>query len=1525
MAAAHPLHKLQRLGQLQCLLRQLPDTQLVEPSVARSLIGMLLQNLQVPELQGFCCSCLQQLLVVYSNALPTLYDEQGRSVCAGQSADKAALSAKEKQLQARSKAREQLVELLLKELLPPVVAALVQCVEAAADGLQLQQQQQLWALQVNGAAAAPGAAGLAGGSAPLDLPSSLAPVSTLLSTCSFLQTKGMGHLTLDLLPPLPVLAAAAAQQGWQSHTMPFLLPWFVEHAASMTASSRQRAAQELLSKLRQDPDELFWSKHDLWRLSGQAPDVMLQPGNRGLKYIATDRHYFDEQVPCPHLVTASFELARLGAQLGDSHVMRLAAELLAVIGPMDPDVITLDHAAAAAAGWGSSSGVHHVYTHSTSSSSVSAAASHADRTAFPLKAVLELLVDSLFDEQPHVVSTAQDSMAALVSAVGDDVMQSALQPPTRKPDQEAQEPDRRLLQSYVNTYIGSRGSTSSKQVAAPGAVAAALQAAASVELWSPVGKPYGQWLCGLSSTLLRACGGVQDTAAPAVTRRTGRSAAAAASIPATAAVLALLADAAAINPQLAELLLPHAVLKLCGSDHSGADVPGAGSQGWAARLGAAASGGLQLDSLTGSPAATWQADGAVAGAWGSGGVGTAAACRTVGVDPACYSVLLACLEHNRSVHQGALSSMPCDPAPAPVAWQRCFCLHLDYLAVAAAAMAVKAYFTALLYVEHCCSELQREGRNPFQGTVADSGIMQLQQLAGVGTANGVSSAQQPVEKQQQQLLESLLLQLYSNINEPDGVYAVVAAFGSPASQLQLLQHEQRWAAVLGRQDALLQAAVLQPLGQQQGGSLHITGGRTVTGAALMPGVAAPFLCLTPQTTCLSQSAARVCPTPTLGISVCSACVFSVNAGALTALQRFGCPATAQKCIAGVLQDHHQQQQAHLQHAALFLPLPSSLAEPGRQQHLQQQQAQQLLDAQSELAWRLSDWGLADTLNPAAEQQQGWSTGFEPSSTASAGLQAAQAAAGGHQGSSFHAAVLGALTALQHRDHDGFNAQVSGAQQDCVLRLARSSTQSAAAVNPLLVQLQMLKMLSQGALITKSSQAAAPPGTPLDWSTKAASAFLSVLAEGFSSEQGGSRAAVTLSGVNFELSDQLLSLQAALSKVLRRPDALLATLQGTMRIARRAGQVNFAAAALQQLQKTLHQAVLGAKLSAHGPLGLGLHTAALAAPGADGSGGAGAQLPGWVQRAVAADSGWPLDAVKIMWLQGQHQAALKELQGMEQQLAALLSPVLATQTFSSPQARVDASNLACALMRARMQLGKWLAAGEGSTSNVQGAMQQLQAAAAVAQAVHQHHDLGGTADLQALHCAVCYQLAICADQQYQVLDAQMASPEFQKQQQVLKTKQQLFEQLKSALAVTHGWARQPPDKQASAKQAYQQVARRYAETQRQVELDHLAVSQLQDGRMQYLTAALGAYRNCIAAGDEHDLQAVYRMCGLWFRHSEDATVNQVMQQTFQQVPTAKFVPLVYQIASRMDNTQSPFQVRIGLVAAAVSWLCERVRG
>jgi hypothetical protein len=636
---------------------------------------------------------------------------------------------------------------------------------------------------------------------------------------------------------------------------------------------------------------------------------------------------------------------------------------------------------------------------------------------------------------------------------------------------------------------------------------------------------------------------------------------------------------------------------------------------------------------------------------------------------------------------------------------------------------------------------------------------------------------------------------------------------------------------------------------------------------------------------------------------------------LTALQRFGCPATAQQCIAGALQQQPQQQ-THVQQAALYLGLPSSHADQARSRQLQQQQVQQLQEAQQEIAWRLSDWGFASSLNPAAAGQPGFSAGYGPHGNVPAELTLPATA--GQQATGFHAAVLAALTALQQHDQEGFTAQVSSAQHDCVLRLARSSAQSAAAVNPQLVQLQMLQMLAQCLLVRKSSPAVAPA----DWPAKAAQAFLSALSPmQIKADVMAPQAAEKLSGISFELSDQILSLQGALSKALKRPDALLATLQATMKIARRAGQVNFAAAALQQLQETLHQAVLRARAS-QGVLGLGLPAAAVVGS----SGSNGVQLPGWIQRALAAESGWPLEAVKIRWLQGQHQAAIKELKtlavGLESQLSSMYAATEAARSMTIPEKHAM-NDVCCALMQARMLLGKWLAAGEGSTSNIQNAMQQLQSAAGLAPALRQTNLFSVSGDMKQLHSRVCYQLAVCADQHYQMLDAQMASPEFQKQQQVLRTKEQLFEQLRSAVDATKNWARQAAAKQQSAKQAHMQVLRRYSETQRQVDLDRQAIMQLQDSRLQYLTTALGAYRDCIAAGDKHDLQAVYRMCGLWFRHSNVLAVNQVMQHTFQQVPTAKFVQLVYQIASRLDNTQTPFQVRAstaGLMTGHLGYNC-----
>jgi hypothetical protein len=91
---------------------------------------------------------------------------------------------------------------------------------------------------------------------------------------------GLGIL-MDLLPPLPVLAAASRRQVWNSKQLLALVPWFARQVGSMSASSRRRAAQYLLDKLRQDPSNLFCTVAA--RDTQDGPTSQHQAGNREVR------------------------------------------------------------------------------------------------------------------------------------------------------------------------------------------------------------------------------------------------------------------------------------------------------------------------------------------------------------------------------------------------------------------------------------------------------------------------------------------------------------------------------------------------------------------------------------------------------------------------------------------------------------------------------------------------------------------------------------------------------------------------------------------------------------------------------------------------------------------------------------------------------------------------------------------------------------------------------------------------------------------------------------------------------------------------------------------------------------------------------------------------------------------------------------------------------------------------------------------------------------------------------------------
>jgi hypothetical protein len=315
--------------------------------------------------------------------------------------------------------------------------------------------------------------------------------------------------------------------------------------------------------------------------------------------------------------------------------------------------------------------------------------------------------------------------------------------------------------------------------------------------------------------------------------------------------------------------------------------------------------------------------------------------------------------------------------------------------------------------------------------------------------------------------------------------------------------------------------------------------------------------------------------------------------------------------------------------------------------------------------------------------------------------------------------------------------------------------------------------------------------------------------------------------------------------------LALTLQAHARTARRAGQANFALSALNQLQQLLQQACAAA---GGGSAAAGWQMQLL---GGGGDGGMQQQqqqqqrLRGWLQELVAPEAPWLLENVQLKWQQVQQLPAFRELQA--------LVAALQTQQQLHQQAGSSARQLPVALMRAQVLAGQWMAAGQFSSSG-DSALSAFKAAAAIAQQQQQQQvsagaDAAGSShaqsELSRLHCRVYFQLASYADQRFKEIEAQMASPEWQKQKQVLEYKEGAW---KAILARAQELRRLPPAKQGSqAVQAEIKQLNRNAGMQRQVINDKEIVQQVEVNRAACLRTALSSYRLCIATGNTHDLQ------------------------------------------------------------------------
>lgn len=77
----------------------------------------------------------------------------------------------------------------------------------------------------------------------------------------------------------------------------------------------------------------------------------------------------------------------------------------------------------------------------------------------------------------------------------------------------------------------------------------------------------------------------------------------------------------------------------------------------------------------------------------------------------------------------------------------------------------------------------------------------------------------------------------------------------------------------------------------------------------------------------------------------------------------------------------------------------------------------------------------------------------------------------------------------------------------------------------------------------------------------------------------------------------------------------------------------------------------------------------------------------------------------------------------------------------------------------------------------------------------------------------------------------------------------------------------------------------------------------------LHSAVSMYLYTLLKGDTRNTQAIFRLISLWFANNMDPQISHTIQSNITRINSAKFIPLFYQIASRISPQQSSFQVSL----------------
>ncbi|CAN8254904.1 unnamed protein product [Cochlearia groenlandica] len=239
----------------------------------------------------------------------------------------------------------------------------------------------------------------------------------------------------------------------------------------------------------------------------------------------------------------------------------------------------------------------------------------------------------------------------------------------------------------------------------------------------------------------------------------------------------------------------------------------------------------------------------------------------------------------------------------------------------------------------------------------------------------------------------------------------------------------------------------------------------------------------------------------------------------------------------------------------------------------------------------------------------------------------------------------------------------------------------------------------------------------------------------------------------------------------------------------------------------------------------------------------------------------LEEAKLLHAQGRHEVAIS----------------LASHILQNDELKEEASDI-------YRVIGKWLA--ETRSSNSTTILEKYLKPAVLLAEKQSSNICKGLIERQS---QTWFHLAHYADALFKSYEERLSSSEWQAAMRLRNHKMKELEVLVKRL-------------KSSKKGEQFDYSLKIQELQKQLAMDKEEAVKLQVDRDNFLKLALDGYKRCLEIGDKYDVRVVFRQVSMWFNLASEKNVIANMLSTISEVQSYKFVPLVYQIASRLGSSR-----------------------